>query len=483
MSIKNVESLQSRRTTQGPQTDTTGQLHPGFGDFQKPAYDEKPVTNQDAYSGGQMLNLYGADIPSDTMHGTDAQYPYNYVHKTPGGHIVEYNDTPGSERIMIRHVSGTGVNIGPDGSVIVSSQRRVDVANENYVLAVAGDGTMSFEGNLTLNVSGDFNVNVGGEYNVTSSKKVERVNGEDTRTVYGDVTNVIKGNATQLVTGGGTNTYLQGFNNIVKGDSRYAVEGQLTFASSGVLTMTSEGEIVMTAPEANIAADNLSVFGDEGTIGGENMQMYTKNLRANETVYATTSINTHSIRATKMQATVVKADLDGNAKTATTAGTSLHQSYADGSGPQYSPSVGSNPGYTVATAELNEDDATETALPTASLLSDYREKGSKGVKKVKVDPDNVLLNNIDATSKTGGVSDAPLSSAEYVRAKMRDPAHRNNEEFIATAIASGHLSPEYIKSTPPNIASVKDTTNVIIQGQTPIGNPDPVLTSKRIRGV
>lgn len=335
MTTKSVERVAGRSAVEGSgAVETASRTTEGFVDpygvNPRPDYIGKPTTTFDVYSGGKTLNTYGADIPEDTIDGEEAEYGMNYSYHTPAGHIVEYNDTPGSERIMIRHKSGTGINIGPDGSVMISSKRRVDVMNENHYVSVAGDGTMSYEGNLTLNVSGDFNVNVGGEYNVTSTKHSQRVNGPSTRTVYGDDAHVIRGNQSTLTTGGAANTYLEGLNTIIKGDSRYAVEGNMTIATSQTLTMTSDREVVITSKEANIAADNLSVFGDEGTTGGENMQMYTKNLRANQTIYATTSINTHSIRATKMQATVVKADLDGNAKTATTAGTSLHQSYADG---------------------------------------------------------------------------------------------------------------------------------------------------------
>ena len=49
---------------------------------------------------------------------------------------------------MLRHANGTGINIGPDGSIIVSSKRRVDVVNENYNLSVTGDGNLSFQGNF-----------------------------------------------------------------------------------------------------------------------------------------------------------------------------------------------------------------------------------------------------------------------------------------------------------------------------------------------
>ncbi len=57
-----------------------------------------------------------------------------------------------------------------------------------------------------------------------------------------------------------------------------------------------------------------------------------------------------------------------------------------------------------------------------------------------------------------------------IRAKLRDPAHRNNSEFITYALSQGLLSPDYAKTSPPNISSIEDTSNIVIQGQTTMGS-------------
>jgi hypothetical protein len=463
----NVESVVNREVVQGsgavysqgfvkhPFSDNTGT-------YPKVGKEEKSVTTQ----GGLLINTYGADVPADTAQGNAANNTTCYAHTTPAGHTVEYNDTPGSERIMIRHKNGDGINIGPDGSIIISSKRRIDKANEDYFLEVK-NGNLKFEGNLTIDVTGDFNVNVGGEYNVNSTKKTEVVNGPYTRTVTGDDVKTVDGNQTNLVTGGGAHQYLEGLSTVVKGDSRYIVEGPHTDAVSGVLTMTSEEEVILTSPEANIAADNLSVFGDTGTIGGENIIAYVKNIYGVSGDFSA-----------RFKAPVFEGDLDGNALTATTAGTSLHQSYPDGSAAPstYTPSVGNNPNYTVDDTEIDD---TATAKPTSTLLTDYRTKSDKGVRVVKVDPDDIQKNNIDLSKKTSGVTNKNIDMTQ-VRRKMRDPAHRDNVEFTTLMLSEGKLSPDYANTSPPNIETVQDTETLIIQGSSVLGNPSPHLTSKRI---
>jgi len=475
----NVESVVNREVVQG-----SGAVHSqGFvkhpfsdntGTYPKVGKEEKPVTTQ----GGLLINTYGADVPVDTAQGNAANNTTCYAHTTPAGHTVEYNDTPGSERIMIRHKNGDGINIGPDGSIIISSKRRIDKANEDYFLEVK-NGNLKFEGNLTIDVTGDFNVNVGGEYNVNSTKKTEVVNGPYTRTVTGDDIKTVDGNQTNLVTGGGAHQYLEGLSTIVKGDSRYIVEGAHTQAVSKVLTMTAEQEVVLTSPEANIAADNLSVFGDTGTIGGENMQMYTMNLRAGGTVYADVSMDTPKGNITRVEGTsahytTFHGDLNGTAKQSNI---TAAQNYPD-TDPGGNTS-GSAYSYTNNSADDLANNTDETAKPTSTLLTDYRTKSDKGVLIVKVDPDDIQKNNVDLSKKTSGVTNKNIDVAQ-VRRKMRDPAHRDNIEFTTLMLSEGKLSPDYANTSPPNVETVQDTETLIIQGSSVLGNPSPHLTSKRI---
>ena len=463
----NIEKIVNRQVVQGTgaaksQSFAKEAFADNRGATPKAVEEQKPITTK----GGMLINTYGADIPSDTAYGGSGNGEMQYTHATPGGHVVEYNDTPGSERIMIRHKNGDGINIGPDGSIIISGKRRIDKANEDYFLEVK-NGNLKFEGNLTIDVTGDFNVNVGGEYNVNSTKKTEVVNGPYKRTITGDDIKTVDGNQTNLVTGGGAHQYLEGLSTVVKGDSRYIVEGAHTQAVSKVLTMTAEQEVVLTSPEANIAASNLSVFGDTGTIGGENIIAYVKNIYGVSGDFSA-----------RFKAPVFEGDLDGNALTSTTAGTSLHQSYPDGSAAPstYTPSVGNDPEYPVDDTEIDD---TATAKPTSTLLTDYITKSDKGVLIVKVDPDDIQKNNIDLSKKTSGVTNKNIDITQ-VRRKMRDPAHRDNVEFTTLMLSEGKLSPDYANTSPPNVETVQDTETLIIQGSSVLGNPSPHLTSKRI---
>ena len=61
----------------------------------------------------------------------------------------------------------------------------------------------------------------------------------------------------------------------------------MDIVSSKTMTQTTQEEYINTSNNANIASKSLSIFGDTGTIGGKNIHMYAKNVRADKTVYAT----------------------------------------------------------------------------------------------------------------------------------------------------------------------------------------------------
>jgi len=81
----------------------------------------------------------------------DAEYPHNHVYESEAGHIREIDDTPGAERIHERHMSGSGYEIGPDGSKVTR------VKKDNYDL-ITGDHFAHIKGNHSTTVDGGVRV-------------------------------------------------------------------------------------------------------------------------------------------------------------------------------------------------------------------------------------------------------------------------------------------------------------------------------------
>lgn len=88
-----------------------------------------------------------------------AEYPKNHVWETPGGHLIEADDTEGSERIHVYHMSGTFYEIHPDGSVVQKVQ------SDLYNVTNGNRNDLS-QGSATEEVGGDLAIHLGGKYNL-----------------------------------------------------------------------------------------------------------------------------------------------------------------------------------------------------------------------------------------------------------------------------------------------------------------------------
>ena len=148
-----------------------------------------------------------------------AKYPYNHVHESEAGHIHEIDDTPGGERLMQQHSTGTFQEIHPDGT------KMVKVIGDNYEIIagkssilVVGDATITYDGNVrelvkgdyALEVEGDYTQNIHGEHEVKIGKnRAEQILGNYAfnidraikARVGEDVDYLINGNETRSVGG------------------------------------------------------------------------------------------------------------------------------------------------------------------------------------------------------------------------------------------------------------------------------------------
>jgi hypothetical protein len=82
----------------------------------------------------------GATLTEPTDPFGPAVYPRNRVLETPAGHLIEYDDTPGKERIHIWHKSGSFIEFHPDGKIVSrSTGDRYVYVQTNDVLHVLQD--------------------------------------------------------------------------------------------------------------------------------------------------------------------------------------------------------------------------------------------------------------------------------------------------------------------------------------------------------
>lgn len=129
----------------------------GFGGFMVPDIDSSVFVffeNED-----HMQPVYFAGAPAhnhlpperSTSEYPDkrgeVQYPHNRVWRTKAGHVLEFDDTPGEERIRIAHRTGTQIVMFANGDVH-------EQINGNLVRNVTGNIEENVDGNVTRSVFG-----------------------------------------------------------------------------------------------------------------------------------------------------------------------------------------------------------------------------------------------------------------------------------------------------------------------------------------
>ena len=474
-------------------TDPTGQ-------YPKESYWLKSSVNRADYGDISFdLTFGGADVGMnfDLAYQTPPLYPSNNTKETASGHVIQYDDTFGRERILIRHRTGSGIELRPDGTVLLSSTNKhiLTVASDQSII-VEGDARMIYNGNVDVEVIGDYNLNIGGNSTTkVAGNVIEKITGRRDTSVEETQTTEVKQNYELSILGNNTTMTLGDGTYLTKGTSKQHVEGSAEYFSKGRMDITSEEGAHISSPDINIGATIISVFGASGTIGGKDVIMYTKNIYANktvhaETVYASKNIEAEktlyaetmkasknitavetmyakSIKATEnieaiqtitaesMEADTFHGDLDGKASTAALADKATGANTAGSLGA--SGTAGSITNTAVQSATLDttaedgtQGDASETALPTAGILGGYLNTSDKGVKRVSIDGSNDLKNNINLIEETEGVTTHKLTTGE-VRARLRNTNNLEKAGFIARQIADEVLSADYAITIPTGI--------------------------------
>ena len=124
-----------------------------------------------------------------------AKYPYNHVWETESGHVQEFDDTPGAERIRIYHKSGTFYEMHPGGDYVIKIQ------GANYEI-IKSDSNIQIGGDLNIQVSGDAKITIGGDAKIQASGDISMTAGGDFDVKCGGSATIQAGSSISLESGG-----------------------------------------------------------------------------------------------------------------------------------------------------------------------------------------------------------------------------------------------------------------------------------------
>lgn len=451
------------------------------GEFPKREYFYDTSINK-AATGEKQNNLAmgGGDInvDLDLPEQEPSIFPFNQVQETSSGHSFEMDDTPGGERVLIKHRTGAGIELRADGSVLISTRRqRVEVVGGDSKVIVEGEGDLVYKGNVDLRIDGDFNVSVGGDYNLdVAGDKKEQIKGRHTKTVNRDQNHTIRGTRGTQVVGQSVDTVLGDRYQVTKGDMKMYTEASTEILTGTDLITTAVNEWVAAASTANVTARTVSMIGHKGTFGGPQHDYYGKaygglpgGVTNLSTFYGTfVGRATEAIHADY----AIKSTFSDFAKGAKGAIKAIKAASKGGSPPTITmptPKMGIMPYLPVPpTAPLPNPAIVELQLSTSKY----------GIRAVSVDGE--LENKIKKSDDYKELFSHDPTINE-IRSKLRDPANLNNGGFTSYLVGEGKLNTDFKNNLPTNIGRTSSKKGTLRFGVELIGNNPADTRSKRFK--
>ena len=235
--------------TPGPSTESLkrGTDNTGFRDpnnkYPLPDYINEPDTNRLARGiiegtiierkdsnrrlGVQLANGEGSwDQP---LPAFGAKYPYNKVLETESGHIQEFDDTPGQERIHTYHRSGTYTEVDPNGS------------QTNYII---GENFIIMERNGFIHVGGDCNLTVEGNANIYAKTDANIQVEQDATINVGNNLSIGAANDLDIAVGG---------------NMQIKAAGSLKIAADSITTKSANNLLFQAGQGASLKSNTLQI--------------------------------------------------------------------------------------------------------------------------------------------------------------------------------------------------------------------------------
>jgi hypothetical protein len=210
----------------------------------------------------------GAPAWEEPPTSYEAKYPFNRVIETASGHSIELDDTPGAERIMIYHRSGSYIQVDTRGTtthrsqsdryditstnahVYVGGRSMVTINGDSHILVngnkteeITGDYTQIVRGNHMLSVGGQLNLNAGDEVQARGAKirldaNVEGINIKSAKNINIESSQSIHSKAGVAIFIEATNS-----TNLKAGDNIFAQAGAAFNAKSETMFLNSTGAL------------------------------------------------------------------------------------------------------------------------------------------------------------------------------------------------------------------------------------------------
>ena len=223
--------------------------------------------------------------------GYAAVYPYNNVTETESGHVIEYDDTPGAERLHWYHRTGTFEeinNLGTKTTKIVGD--KYEIIDRNGFISISGQANVTVGGNINILCMSDVNVEVNGSTEIQTHGNLNLAAANDVNISAGGNINLwandglntqANNNVNIRSTQGSVYMTGQGTVSIVAGDTAYFSSEKDLFinGANDVAIEAEEGTVDILAEQAmSVSSTNgaLELYGGSNAFltGGRNLSLF-----------------------------------------------------------------------------------------------------------------------------------------------------------------------------------------------------------------
>jgi hypothetical protein len=179
---------------------------------------DKTCVSEKEGSREKSIGVGNSNVMWDEPHVPYAAvYPHNNVYATESGHIMEWDDTSGAERVHFYHTNGTFLEWDVNGnSTSKVKGTSTIIVDKDELVYIKGSGHVSIDGDMSVSVGKSCQIEVMGDANIV-------VHGDSFQTVDGNSNTKAKGMIT-----------LDADNNInIKSSGNIALDGKKILLNSG----------------------------------------------------------------------------------------------------------------------------------------------------------------------------------------------------------------------------------------------------------
>lgn len=231
-----------------------------------PVYARVPSNTVTSISDTQPTDIIVTPVGNEPPMAFKGQYPYVHTYKSESGHIKEVDDTPGQERLLDFHKSGTYQEINNEGRRVVKVVGdNFNVIVHNDYVYVEGSQSVYAKGNINITCLNDVSISAGGRLEINANEDI-RIKG---KSIYlesssGNV-NMYSASGVNITSNKDTNILSYSNTNIQSNSSVNLNGNKVLVSSNSSINISANTKFTLNSKEdMNVKSGTKMILSSEG---------------------------------------------------------------------------------------------------------------------------------------------------------------------------------------------------------------------------